>query len=212
MKNHRQLIVDCVFVPSQMRDEHRMDRTVIAFDVLRATTTMAAALECGVRSIRIFGDIASARKAFDDAVESELIGKKLLCGEVNCLPPTGFSMGNSPRQFTAEHRGRTVFLSTTNGTKAILAGRGAKQILIGCLTNALAVARCALATQCPITLLCSGTNGDVSMEDLLGAGAVIDRLRQQRRSLKLSEQSLAKEGRADRLHALSQVVQLVFTR
>ena len=167
---------------------HRDGRTVVVFDVLRATTTMTAALQCGVKSIRIFGDIESAKIAFNNA--TDLIGKKLLCGEVNCLPPMGFDLGNSPHQFDKnKHVGLTLFLSTTNGTKAILAATGAKNILVGALVNATAIAKAAVATQCHITLLCAGTNGDVSMEDLLGAGAVIAGISRLALKVKLNEQA-----------------------
>jgi 2-phosphosulfolactate phosphatase len=154
-------------------NRHLAGRAVVVFDVLRATTTMAAALDAGVAEIRIFGDTASALSA-----GRGFSGPHLLCGEEKCLPPPGFDLGNSPAAFTrAEHAGRVAFMSTTNGTRAILAARGAATIFTGALVNASAVAQALAATALPVTLLCAGTNGSHALEDLLGAGAVTHALR-----------------------------------
>jgi 2-phosphosulfolactate phosphatase len=68
-------------------------------------------------------------------------------------------------------------MSTTNGTRAILAARGASAIFIGALVNATAVARAAAAAEGrPVTLLCAGTGGEVALEDLIGAGGVLHHL------------------------------------
>jgi 2-phosphosulfolactate phosphatase len=65
-------------------------------------------------------------------------------------------------------------MSTTNGTRATVAARGAKLLLVGALVNAAAVGRRLVEVGLDITLLCAGTDGDVAMEDLIGAGAVMD--------------------------------------
>jgi 2-phosphosulfolactate phosphatase len=165
--------VDVVFLPSALRpEEHLSQRTVVVFDVLRATTSMVAALDAGVAEIRVFADTKEAL-----ASATEFNGVRLLCGEVNCLAPPGFDVGNSPREFRRElHAGRTMFMSTTNGTRAIVAARSAPLVLAGALVNAAAVARRCATEARDVTLLCAGTNGAIAMEDVLGAGAVIARL------------------------------------
>jgi 2-phosphosulfolactate phosphatase len=163
---------DVVLLPKDLRAQHLDDRTVVVFDVLRATTSMAVALSAGVAEVRIFGDITLAAKA-----RREFTGVALLCGEVDALPPAGFDLGNSPPAFVRPVcEGRTAFISTTNGTRAILAARGAAAIYIGALVNAAATARAVGELGRDITLLCSGTNGQVAMEDLIGCGAVLDAL------------------------------------
>jgi 2-phosphosulfolactate phosphatase len=154
------------------RDRDLLGRAVVVFDVLRATTTIVSALAAGAREVRVFGSLdeaSSAASGFD--------GLKLLCGEKNCLPPNGFDLGNSPGDFSrARVVGRTVFMCTTNGTRAIAAaGEGAGRFvasLVNCGAMAQALSRIGL----DITLLCAGTNGEVAPEDLIGAGAVIDRV------------------------------------
>ena len=105
-------------------------RPVVVFDVLRATTTMAAALAAGIREIRIYGSTTAARVG---AVGNESL---LLCGEEKCLPPRGFHLGNSPGAFSSQlHRDRVICMSTTNGTRAILAASDAHRIFTGALVN-----------------------------------------------------------------------------
>jgi 2-phosphosulfolactate phosphatase len=164
--------VNVVLLPSMLPDLRRGEFTVVVFDVLRATTTMAAALAASVAEIRIYGSTGEARKA------GVRRGEFLLCGEEKCHAPEGFHLGNSPAAFQATaHRGRTVCMSTTNGTRAILAAQSARRMFVGALVNAAAVARVAAQDDADILLLCAGTNGEVAAEDVIGAGAVLNALR-----------------------------------
>lgn len=163
--------VEVVQLPRLLQPQHLAERAVVVFDVLRATTSMTAALAAGVAEIRLFGSTEDAR-----AAAGMFTGEKLLCGEQACLPPAGFDLGNSPGAFTSQHAGKTMFMSTTNGTVAMLAARSAPVMLAGCLLNASAVARVLRATNRDVTLLCAGTGGEVAEEDIIGAGAVLDAL------------------------------------
>jgi 2-phosphosulfolactate phosphatase len=147
-------------------------RSVVVFDVLRATTTMTAALAAGVAEIRVFeqlDDAAAAAKAFT--------GPRVLCGEHRCLPPPGFDLGNSPAHFTADHRGAVAFMCTTNGTRAIAAVvRNGTSTIIGSMLNRSSVAHVLQALGRDVLLVCAGTDGAISLEDAIGAGSVIDAL------------------------------------
>lgn len=163
------MILDVVLLPKHLEPRHLNGRTVVVFDVLRATTTMAAALAAGVSEIRVFGSLADAARS-----AAGHVGPRILCGEENCLPPPGFDLGNSPGAFRPEvHAGLCAYMSTTNGTRALLAARTARTLLAGAIINASAVARAVAAAGDDVTLLCAGTGGEVAMEDVLGAGAVI---------------------------------------
>jgi 2-phosphosulfolactate phosphatase len=164
---------DVVMLPDWLRPGHCTDRSVVVFDVLRATTTMSAALSAGVSEIQIFPDIQSVAAAKCSAG----LGLALTCGEVKCLRPEGFDLGNSPGVFnTNDHTGRVLLMSTTNGTRAIIAARSARKLYVGALVNATAVARELAKDGHDVTLLCAGTQGQLSIEDVLGAGAVLDAL------------------------------------
>ena len=160
---------DVVLLPKDLAAGQ--DDLVVVLDVLRATTSLTVALAAGAREIRIFDDVEGARRA-----AAGFGGAKLLAGEAQCLPPAGFDLGNSPAGFAA-CAGATVFMATTNGTRAIVAAQGAKTVLIGALVNAGAVAKRLLQLRGDVKLLCAGTNGQVAMEDVIGAGAVLNALR-----------------------------------
>lgn len=161
-----------VMLPALLTVEDIQGRVVVVFDVLRATTTIATAIRAGAREIRIFDSLDKARQAWE-----VFEGSKLLAGEKNCLAPPGFDMGNSPRDFTPVRcQDRTIFMSTTNGTRALVAARQASKLLAGAIVNASATARAILAFEQPVTLLCAGTDGKIALEDLQGAGAVIEEI------------------------------------
>ena len=104
--------VDVVLLPRDLKPGQLKGRACVVFDVLRATTTMAAALAGGVRAIHLFDNLEAGR-----AAASAHRGSRLLCGEAQCVAPPGFDLGNSPGQFLTSHRGATMFICTTNGTR-----------------------------------------------------------------------------------------------
>lgn len=188
------LPVDVVLLPSLLTPAAVAGRVVVVFDVLRATTTMTAALAAGASEIALYPTIDAAR-----AGHAADPGPKVLAGERECLKPEGFDFGNSPGQFTAPAganatppppsvAGARLHMATTNGTKALLAPAALGDplaVLAGALVNRLAVARAcveivraAAGGERPagVTLLCAGTNGEVAYEDVLGCGAVLESL------------------------------------
>lgn len=177
--------IDVVYRPHELEAGQCAKRTVVVFDVLRATTTITSALACGVRAIRLFASPAEALAAKD-----RQSGEIVLCGEEHCLPPAGFDLGNSPGVFSSQrYSGRTIYMSTTNGTRALLAAADAAVLLVGALVNARAVAGRLAAADGDVILLCAGTNGQIAMEDILGAGAVLAEL-QKMTGVELSDAAL----------------------
>jgi 2-phosphosulfolactate phosphatase len=147
---------------------------VVILDVLRATSTIVTALAAGAREVRLFDSLDAARAAR----RSMSSGPVLLAGEQRCLKPDDFDLGNSPREHVTEKVGNaTVLLATTNGTRAAVAARqaGARTLLAGSLLNAGATAQALLhdLDACDTLLLGAGTNGVTSLEDTLGAGAIL---------------------------------------
>jgi 2-phosphosulfolactate phosphatase len=163
--------VDVLFLPSEGRADSFVGRAVAVFDVLRATTTMTAALAAGVSEIRLFSSIDEVVTA---GREQRAPPRPMLCGERYCLRPEGFDLGNSPCEMVRDWPAcQTLLMCTTNGTKAIIAAREAKLLLAAALVNAKAVARELVSSGLDVTLLCAGLKGDVAMEDVIGAGAVL---------------------------------------
>jgi 2-phosphosulfolactate phosphatase len=160
----------------------------VVFDILRATSTFVTALQNGAEKIIPVSEIAEA-VAFKNAEcgmqNAETI---LLAGERDGLKISAaqsggvdFDLGNSPREFTPEKvRGKTIVSTTTNGTRALRACAGAKNILAGSFLNLAATANFLKLRQAEeILLVGAGTGAGVALEDVLAAGALVEMLTNQ---------------------------------
>ncbi len=170
----------CVqFLPEWADPADFVGSRVVVIDVLRATSTMLQAMASGATAIVPCLTIDEAR----DRAAVLPAASVVLGGERGGRPIEGFDLGNSPAEYTASHvAGKTVVMTTTNGTKALLRCAAADEILIGSFGNLTAV--CAHLTAAdlqqtsdsPIQIVCAGTDGRVTHEDVLFAGAVVARL------------------------------------
>ncbi|HEY7365674.1 MAG TPA: 2-phosphosulfolactate phosphatase [Methylomirabilota bacterium] len=148
-------------------------RTVLVVDVLRASTTMIAALANGCTGVVPAPDAETARRLARGLPP----GTYLLAGERRGEPIPGFDLGNSPLEFVAERvAGMTIVLSTSNGTRALLAARGGAAIGVAGLVNLRAAAGWAVAGGRDVTVACAGERGEVSLEDLVAAGLLVERM------------------------------------
>lgn len=159
--------------PAVVRPEQLADSITVVVDILRATTTMVHALVAGARHITIVGEIEEARQL---AISREA-GTYLLAGERGGRPIDGFDVGNSPAEFTHETcANREVIMTTTNGTRAILHARHARRILIGAFVNFSAVCQELITDAGNVHILCAGTDTEITLEDTVFAGAVVQML------------------------------------
>jgi len=167
--------LDAVLLPSLVDPESLSGRTVVVVDVLRATTTIANALSNGAHQVLPQPSVDAARSAHQAFSGNALIG-----GERGGKIVEGFHNGNSPVEYQPEIiSGKTLILATTNGTVAMERCRAAKRILIGSMINLSAVAN-AVQSDPKVTVMCSGTDGIITSEDVLFAGAFLDCLLQLR--------------------------------
>ncbi len=144
----------------------------VVVDVLRMTTTATVLADLGLAHLTVVPEVARAR-------ERAKAAGALLLGERNALPPAGFDAGNSPAELSgALVRGRAAVICTTNGAGAVEACAGADTVLLGCLCNGEAAARRALALAADgigggcVRLVCAGTEGRPSLDDIAGAGHI----------------------------------------
>lgn len=143
----------------------------VAVDVLRATTTIVHALAAGCSAVIPCAEVEEARERADRM----RAGKVLLGGERDGKPLTGFDRGNSPREYTPSVcRGTTLVLTTTNGTRALLKASEADRVLVGAFVNYSAVCEQLKAEARPVHIICAGSAGEVTLEDTLFAGALVD--------------------------------------
>ncbi|QQS54843.1 MAG: 2-phosphosulfolactate phosphatase family protein [Candidatus Competibacteraceae bacterium] len=142
----------------------------IVIDVLRATTTMATALESGAEAIQVFDDLDVLFRTS----ERWPAERRLLAGERGGEKLEDFDLGNSPSECTpARVGGKRLFMSTTNGTRALERVRQVPILLTASLTNRAAVVRYLLWEQ-PHTvwIVAAGWRGGFSLEDTICAGAI----------------------------------------
>ncbi|EDX75417.1 2-phosphosulfolactate phosphatase [Coleofasciculus chthonoplastes PCC 7420] len=146
----------------------------IAVDVLRATTTIATALHAGAEAVQAFSDIDQLMQVS----EQWLPEKRLRAGERGGSKVAGCDLGNSPLDCTPERvQGRRLFITTTNGTRALQRVQNAPVVLAAAMVNRQTVVKY-LLEQKPETvwLVGSGWEGSYSLEDTACAGAIADSL------------------------------------
>jgi len=147
-------------------------RIVIAVDILRATSTIVAALDNGAARVVPVLTPEEALSLFDPMEPSLRLG-----GEREGLRLEGFHYGNSPSEYTADSvRDATILFTTTNGTRLLRACTGASRILIGCFANLSAVVDAVRSERRDVLIACAGTAGRLTIEDMLFAGACVSRL------------------------------------
>jgi 2-phosphosulfolactate phosphatase len=160
------------FLPQLVEAERLSGGVSIVIDVLRATTTIAAALAAGAREVVPCLEVADACAAAANLPD----GQAVLGGERDGVRIEGFTLGNSPREYTPQSvGGKTLVFTTTNGTRAMLHARLAEQVWLAAFVNLSAVVK-ASADRERVDILCSGTGGQITREDVLLAGAIAARL------------------------------------
>ena len=190
--------VDVYLAPSELTPAALDGRVVAVIDVLRATTTIAAALHAGARTVVPFietEDAVRAAKQFER-------GEVTLAGERNMVAIPGFQLGNSPLEFSsATVRDRTVMLTTTNGTRALLASEDARAVYAASYANFTVTAdrlRAALAAGHPLAIVCAASEGVVALEDAGCAGRFVRVLREAYPDLSVNDGAVMAELLAER--------------
>jgi 2-phosphosulfolactate phosphatase len=136
----------------------------VVIDVLRATSVMVTALANGAEKIIA---VSSPEAAFSMRSNDPQL---LLGGEKDAISVPGFDFDNSPFSYPPEKvKGRTLVMSTSNGTRAINGSLNAERLLIGCFLNAQAIVH-EIEKHKKVVLVCSGSNNAFTLEDSLCAG------------------------------------------
>jgi 2-phosphosulfolactate phosphatase len=149
-------VIDVAFLGTAVRPA----ATAVVIDVLRATSTITLALASGYERVLVAGSI--------DEATSLRTPERTLAGEVGCARAPGFDLGNSPEE-TLDPRGAELVLATTNGAPAIVAAaKVAGEVLVASMLNLGAVAEQIEGGD--VLLVCAGTDGRVSIEDVYLAG------------------------------------------
>jgi len=143
-------------------------------DALRASSTIITAISNGCDRIVPTSEANEAA-----AIKKISEGSVLLCGEMGAKKVSGFDLGNSPLEYTQDAvEGRVLIYSTTNGSTAVKSLAEAEDILIGAFINATAAAKMAYSLERDIMLVCAGTKGYFSTDDIVALGCIVSRLLQ----------------------------------
>jgi len=144
---------------------------VVIIDIFRATSSICYGIENGAAAI-IPVALVEECEAYREKWPAYLLAAERDGKVVN-----GFDFGNSPFSYTKEKvEGKTVVLTTTNGTQALHLSRKAKKIVIGSFLNLTALCNWLKARDEDILLVCAGWKNNFCLEDTLFAGAVVDKL------------------------------------
>lgn len=145
---------------------------VVIIDVLRATSTIATALSNGAREIIPVASVAECIR-----IGSEL--NAVTAGERDGFIAEGLQHGNSPFEYPREFiAGKTLVLTTTNGTRLLHLASGAGEIITGSFPNLSCVREYLIEQHKPVLLACAAWKDRINLEDMLFAGAVIDGVRE----------------------------------
>ena len=183
--------IDVLFGVSQLAPQDVQGRVVAMIDVLRASTTIATALGNGAKAVIPMDgpeDVVTRSKQFER-------GAVLLAGERRMLKMDGFDLGNSPLEHTRDVvEGKTVLLSTTNGTRALLGVQGARDVVVASyvnLTGVSAMLRAALRGGADITIVCAGHDRQFALEDAACAGRYVHHVSRRLSGIDLNDAALA---------------------
>ncbi len=166
--------IDVLFAPQGLELQKPKGLTVAVVDVLRASTSIAFAYAGGAARIIPVVSIEAATSLAMKLGEEGV----LLCGEREGKRIDGFDLGNSPQEYTEDRvAGKTLLLTTTNGTKAITLCEAAKEVVVAGLVNVSAVVEHLLRAEEGLGLVCAGKFGRFSMEDAVCAGMIVARLK-----------------------------------
>ncbi len=168
------------------------EHVVVVVDVLRAATSVAVALANGATAVHPFRTVEETRRAEGSYRQTAL--PFCLAGERGARRITGFDLGNSPLEYVREAvEGRTILFTTTNGTAALVAMRGAHACFFAAFVNVTETVAsvCQLLQEDSrlraVTVVCSGTDGLPALEDVVCAGRLVRGLRSARADARLSD-------------------------
>lgn len=161
--------IDVCISPELLHLYKLEEKIVVVVDILRATSSMTTALANGVKSI-----IAVA--SIEECLEYKHKGY-IAAAERDGKTAEHFDLGNSPFSYMdPSFKGKTIVVTTTNGTQAITLSKAAHQVMIGSFLNKTAMVNYLAKQDRDVLVLCSGWRGSFNLEDTLFAGSLVSGL------------------------------------
>jgi len=177
--------IDLYLVPGPVAEDQHAGKSFVMIDVLRASSTICQSLNVGARAVIPVEQPGEATEMKAKLEDKEV----LLCGERKGLKIDNFDLGNSPFEYTEENiKGKTLILTTSNGTKGYARAGKASLGLTAGIVNVSKVAERLSKVERDTVILCAGNDGDFSIEDTLCGGMIIYNLMYvQKKSVELND-------------------------
>ncbi len=161
--------IEVCFTPALLPLYNTENTIAVVIDIFRATSSICYGIENGATAIIPVSKVEECAAYHGSEC--------LLAAERDGEVVAGFDFGNSPFAYTAEKvAGKTIVLTTTNGTHAIQLSRSAEKIVIGSFFNLTALSKWLAEQEQHILLVCAGWKNKFNLEDTIFAGAVVDKL------------------------------------
>lgn len=185
--------IDVIISADDIKEEKLKDKVVVIIDVLRATSVMVTALNNGCKKVIPVREVEEAMNLANQDKENNLLG-----GERDGIKLEGFHFSNSPLDYTKEAvEGKTLIMTTTNGTRAIKNSESADMILIAAMINGKAVAEKLAELKKDVVFVNAGTYGQFSMDDFITCGYIINCMKEifctENKSMRLSDIAITAE-------------------
>ncbi|HEY5560472.1 MAG TPA: 2-phosphosulfolactate phosphatase family protein [Clostridiaceae bacterium] len=165
--------IDIIISARDIIKEKIKGKNVLVIDMLRATSVILTALDNGCLCVIPTLTTEEAINLKASSNEEDIV----LGGERKAIKIPGFDLSNSPLEYNLDKvKGKTVIITTTNGTRAIKGCLGAKHIFIGALINGMAAAKKLYSLKDDIVIVNAGTEDEFSIDDFICSGYIISKL------------------------------------
>lgn len=161
--------IEVCYSPQSYSLFHKDDSIVVVIDIFRATSAIVTAFYNGVSKMIPVASVEEAKEYQNNGY--------LAAAERNGEVIEGFELGNSPFGYMNNKvKGKTIAISTTNGTQAIEASKHASKIIIGSFLNLDVLCEYLSKQKKDVVLVCAGWKNKFNLEDTVFAGAVVQKL------------------------------------
>lgn len=176
--------VDIIISADDIVNSRLENKIAIVIDMFRATSVITTALGNGCKEVVPFLTIEEAKKYAENLKKEEYV----LGGERNAIKIEGFDLSNSPLEYTKEVvEGKSVIMTTTNGTKTLTKSGAADRVFIAAMINGKAVAKKLLELEDDVVIINAGTYGNFSMDDYVCSGYIINEMLKIKKNIELTD-------------------------
>lgn len=176
--------IDIIISADDIIESKLENKVAIVIDMFRATSVITTALSNGCKEVIPCLTIEETLEKSKEYNREDYI----LGGERNALKIEGFDLSNSPLEYKSSVvGGKTVFMTTTNGTRTLAKSKAADRIFIAAMINAKAVAKKLIEVNKDVVIINAGTHGNFSMDDYICGGYIINQILKDKSNVELTD-------------------------